>query len=215
MNVNHHPSDELLLDYAAGTMSPAMELAIATHLTFCPHCRRTSRLLDSVGGQLLVEAAETASAPQSFDEVMRRIGATPPEAPTVAGPNRAVFPRALRDALGSDLEGIPWKRLGMGAYHYVIPINDPDATARLLKIPAGRPVPVHTHNGIELTIVLCGAFSDATGSYGRGDLQEADDTLLHQPHAAPGEDCVCLAVTQQPLQFESWAARLVQPFLGI
>ncbi len=215
MTVSHHPSDALMLDYAAGTMSPALELAIATHLTFCPHCRNTSRLMDSVGGQLLVEAAGTASSVLSFDRVMARISVEQVSASAVAEPDRVVFPRALRDALGSDLEGVPWKRLGMGAYHYVIPVNDPAATARLLRIPAGRPVPVHTHKGTELTVVLCGAFSDATGSYGRGDLQEADDTLLHQPHAAPAEDCVCLAVTQEPLRFESWAARLVQPFLGI
>jgi putative transcriptional regulator len=215
MTVSHHPSDELMLDYAAGTMSPALELAIATHLTFCSYCRSTSGLMDSVGGQLLVDTAGTASSAQSFDTVMARISAEQVNASAVAEPDRAIFPRALRNALGSDLEGVPWKRLGMGAYHYVIPVNDPAATARLLRIPAGRPVPVHTHKGTELTVVLCGAFSDATGSYGRGDLQEADDTLLHQPHAAPAEDCVCLAVTQEPLRFESWAARLVQPFLGI
>ena len=215
MTVSHHPSDELMLDYAAGTMSPALELAIVTHLTFCPHCRSASRLLESVGGQLLVEVEETANSACAFDKVMRRISAEWVETPAIAKPGRVVFPRALRDALGSDLEGVPWKRLGMGAYHYVIPVNDSAATARLLNIPAGRPVPAHTHKGTELTVVLCGAFSDATGSYGRGDLQEADDTLLHQPHAAPAEDCVCLAVTQEPLRFESLAARLVQPFLGI
>jgi putative transcriptional regulator len=68
---------------------------------------------------------------------------------------------------------------------------------------------------MELTLVLSGAFSDATGEYRRGDLQEADEDLQHRPHAAPGEDCICLAVTDAPLRFRSLAARMVQPLLGI
>ena len=76
-------------------------------------------------------------------------------------------------------------------------------------------MPTHSHRGLELTLVLCGAFSDATGSYSRGDLQEADEDLEHQPHAAPGEDCICLAVTDAPLRFRSVAARIAQPLIGI
>ena len=66
-----------------------------------------------------------------------------------------------------------------------------------------------------MTLVLAGAFSDATGDYRRGDLQEADDSLEHKPHAAPGDDCICLAVTDAPLRFKSVAARLLQPLIGI
>lgn len=218
MIVSHHPSDELMLDYAAGATGPGLELAIATHLTFCPHCRRTSQLLDAVGGHVLTEVSEAprpTDPTDPFDKVMACISAESSAAPVETVPASAVLPRPLRDALGCDLDGVPWRRLGMGAYHHVVPVNDAAATVRLLKIPAGRPVPMHSHRGIELTVILCGAFSDATGTYIRGDLQEADDTLLHQPHAAPSEDCVCLAVTQAPLRFKSWAARLVQPFLGI
>jgi len=76
-------------------------------------------------------------------------------------------------------------------------------------------VPVHSHGGLELTLVIDGSFSDATGSYGRGDLQGADETLQHQPHAGAEKDCICLAVTDGPLRFKSLAARLVQPRLGI
>ena len=76
-------------------------------------------------------------------------------------------------------------------------------------------MPAHTHRGLEFTLVLSGAFSDTTGRYARGDMQEADDSLDHQPWAEPGEDCICLAITEAPLRFKSLAARAVQPFLGI
>lgn len=214
MTLSHHPSDALILDYAAGNIGPAAELAVASHLSFCPHCRRTTRTLDAVGGRFLAESPPTGTTTGTLAGIMARVTAEP-ACKTLPPQSGGVFPAPLREALGCDLEAVPWKRLGMGASHYVIPLGDPGATARLLRIPAGRPVPVHTHRGTELTLVLCGSFSDATGAFRRGDLQEADDSLVHQPHAAAGEDCICLAVTEAPLRFKSWAARLVQPLLGI
>lgn len=215
MTINHHPSDELMLDYAVGSLGPAAELAIATHMTFCPLCRGTDRLLDSVGGHFLAESVESPIIEGAFEAIAARVAENSPVPRVAASPKVAVFPQPLREAIGCDLDAVPWQRLGMGAYQCLVPMRDPAATARLLRIPAGRPVPVHTHRGTELTLVLRGAFSDATGTFGTGDLQEADDSLVHQPHAAAAEDCICLAVTQAPLRFKSWAARLVQPFLGI
>lgn len=216
MTVHHHPNDELILDYAAGGLGQAEALAVATHMTLCPRCRTLGRRLDAVGGSLLCDAGTEIAGDQTFSAVMAHVSrmgiGTHADA---LQPARAVLPAPLRAALGCDLESVPWKRLGMGAYHYVIPTSGSRATARLLRIPADRPVPVHTHRGTELTLVLRGAFSDVTGVYGPGDFQEADDALVHQPHAAPGEDCICLAVTEAPLRFRSWAARLVQPLLGI
>ena len=117
--------------------------------------------------------------------------------------------------IGGDLDRVPWRRLGLGVYQCVIPTGDKQSVSRLLRIPTGKPVPTHSHGGLELTLVLCGAFSDETGHYGRGDFQEADETLEHQPHAIAGEDCICLAVTDAPLRFSSLAARMAQPFIGI
>lgn len=223
MTISHHPSDPLLLDYSVGSLAEASDLAMATHLTLCPRCRTDAGRLDAVGGLLLAAAGDAGGSDRTLAALMSRI-AQPERAPdstpefgtvpAAAAPLSGALPRPLCEAIGSDLDAVPWRRLGMGAYQHVIPTRGP-ATARLLRIPAGRPVPEHTHRGLELTLVLRGAFSDATGTYARGDLQEADDSLVHQPHAAPGEDCICLAVTDAPLRFKGWAARLVQPFLKI
>lgn len=214
--VHHHPSDELILDYAAGGLGEAAALAVATHMTLCPRCRVAAGRLEAVGGRFLCDERSDVAGTETFNAVMARVSQTGPDTrPDPLQPAQAILPAPLRAALGCDLEGVPWRRLGMGAYHYVIPTQGSRATARLLRIPAGRPVPVHTHRGAELTLVLRGAFSDVTGAYGPGDLQEADDALVHQPHAALGEDCICLAVTEAPLRFQSWAARFVQPLLGI
>ena len=220
MKIHHHPSDALLLDYATGALGEAWSLAMATHLALCPDCRRAVSAIETLGGNLLDSIAPEPVSTSTFDALMTRLDAEPAarDAPTpVANPATLplVLPEPLRSYVGGDAATLPWKRLGLGAYQLPIATGGNGATARLLRIPAGRPVPAHSHRGLELTLVLCGAFSDATGNYARGDLQEADENLEHKPHAAPGEDCICLAVTDAPLRFCSIAARLVQPLLGI
>ena len=90
-----------------------------------------------------------------------------------------------------------------------------DASARLLYIPAGQAVPDHGHRGLELTLVLQGAFRDETARFGRGDLEIADEAVEHTPVAEEGEVCICLAATDAPLRFNAIIPRLAQPFLRI
>ena len=91
----------------------------------------------------------------------------------------------------------------------------PGATARLLFIPAGAAMPDHGHRGTEMTMVLQGAFSDEDDHFARGDVEIVDEHLHHTPVADISEDCICLAVTDAPLRFNSLLPRLVQPFLRI
>ncbi len=221
MTVSHHPSDELLFDYASGALGEAWSLAIATHLALCPRCRAAVSGLERLGGELVEAAPMEAVSDGLLDAVLTRVDAAPAPAASpvpvlkVAPTTAPRLPQPLRDYVGGDVETLPWRRLGRGAYQCLIPLQEAGVTARLLRIPAGKPVPEHSHGGLELTLVLCGAFSDDSGTCGRGDLQEADETTLHQPHAAAEKDCICLAITDAPLRFKSLAARMVQPLLGI
>lgn len=126
-----------------------------------------------------------------------------------------VLPEPLRSYVGGDLADLKWRALGRGAYQILIDTKDKDTQVRLLRIPAGKPVPEHTHEGRELTLVLAGSFRDGEDLFARGDIEEADGDLLHTPTATEGEDCICLAVTEAPLKFSSWIVRLVQPILKI
>ena len=92
---------------------------------------------------------------------------------------------------------------------------DRQGSARLLFIPPGQAVPDHGHNGLELTLVLQGSFSDATGHFGVGDLEIADQDLQHIPTADPGAPCICLAATDAPLRFRSLLPRMLQPLFRI
>ncbi|MDW5315860.1 ChrR family anti-sigma-E factor [Rhizobium sp. PL01] len=212
--VRHHVSDDMLMSYAAGTLSEGWSIGVATHLPFCPDCRRRLAEFENIGGFFLECQDADNNAVSGWEDMKNRI-----ERPDESG-NTHVIRRdpLLPNPLLSYVEaagGLRWRSLGRGASQMKIPTSDPGTVVRLLKIPAGKPVPEHSHRGCELTLVLAGSFGDSVSVFNRGDVELADDELTHQPKAAPGEDCICLAITEAPLRFTSRIVRLLQPLLGI
>jgi putative transcriptional regulator len=53
------------------------------------------------------------------------------------------------------------------------------------------------------------------GRFGRGDVADLDEDIEHKPVAEDGEDCICLVAIERPTRFKSFAARLMQPLVGI
>lgn len=226
MKITHHISDELLLDYANGALEEGWSIAVATHLAMCPACRKRLSAMEEAGGMMLeaipVDVAPSGAEDFAWDAIRVKIesgaakkGVGLREPKTAPRPQSAVLPEPLRSYVGGDVDRLKWRALGLGAYHFPIPTSDKDISVRLLRIPAGKPVPEHTHGGRELTLVLKGSFSDESGRFGPGDFEETDETVDHQPVADPGEDCICLAVTDAPLKFKSRIVRMIQPLLGI
>ena len=220
MTINHHPDDELLVRYASGELAEAWSLLVATHIALCPDCRGKVHAAETIGGAFVEDAEPVAMSEGALDEVLLRADrAAGNPVPTMEQPRPAgakpVLPEPLRSYAGGDLPGLRWKRLGRGAYQIPLVNEGRAPTARLLRIPAGRPVPEHGHNGLELTMVLQGSFVDDGVRFAAGDVETADTDLEHQPVAEPGQDCICLAVTDAPLRFRGALARIAQPFLGI
>ncbi len=210
----HHLTDDLLMAYAAGNLPEAFDLMVATHLSLCDHCRARAESFDAVGGCVLQEQDASASMSDgSLAATMALIAQGAPKAKP-ARPSCAVLPAPLQDYVGGDVNAIKWKPVGMGVKQAILPTTS-EATARLLFIPAGAAVPDHSHNGIELTMVLQGAFSDEIDRFDRGDVEIADQSIHHTPTADISEDCICLAVTDAPLKFSKLMPRLFQPFLRI
>ena len=214
MSPRHHISDDLLVSYAAGSLAEGWSLAVATHLSLCARCRQRLGVAEAAGGQLLETLDAGSASDDSWAAVRDRLG-VPPKVETATQPETAILPRPLRDYVGGDLAQIRWKMLGKGAAQLRIRTGDGDTQVRLLKIPAGKPVPEHSHRGRELTVVLSGAFNDGETLFVRGDVEDADDSVQHVPTATAEADCICLAVTEAPLRFRSWVVRALQPILGI
>ncbi len=212
--IKHHLTDEILMAYAAGSLPEAFDLMVATHLSLCDHCRARAESFDAVGGCVLQEQDATAGMSDGSLAATMALIAQGAPMPRPARPSCSVLPAPLQDYVGGDVNDIKWKPIGMGVKQAILPTTS-EATARLLFIPAGAAVPDHSHRGIELTMVLQGAFSDELDHFARGDVEIADQDIHHTPTADISEDCICLAVTDAPLKFSKLMPRLFQPFLRI
>ncbi|MCA3445432.1 MAG: cupin domain-containing protein [Rhodobacter sp.] len=215
MTIRHHLSDPLLMAYSAGQLPEAFSLVVATHVSLCDDCRARLLAFDAIGGALIEDADQARMAEDSFEATMARITGLPQAEPVRASRIMGcVFPAPLRDYVGGDLAAVRWRPVGMGVRQAILK-TDTGATARLLHIPAGQAVPDHGHRGMELTLVLQGAFRDTEDRFGPGDIEIATEELEHTPVAEPGADCICLVATDAPLRFNRLIPRIAQPFLRI
>ncbi|MDO9639001.1 MAG: ChrR family anti-sigma-E factor [Pseudotabrizicola sp.] len=214
MTIKHHLSDELLMAYAAADLPEAFNLVIAAHLSMCDECRARSMAFDALGGAVIEDSTCEMSA-GSLEACMARISELPQAQVPEVRRTDAVLPAPLLDYVGGGLEAVKWRSLGMGVRQAILRIGDRGASARLLYIPAGAAMPDHGHRGLELTLVLQGAFRDEADRFGRGDIEIADASVEHTPVAEAGADCICLAATQGALKFNALLPRLAQPFFRI
>lgn len=196
----HHIPDELLLDYAAGTLDEAWSLAVACHLTFCPQCRRALRAVEAMAGSLIDEIAPQPVAATDFAAVADRLG--PQEAVPKARPAADGLPAPLRQYLHGGLDGIRWRWSGAGLLSSALPIGKrKGGMVSLLKVAPGAGLPTHTHAGDEITLVLSGGYTAGDTAFRRGDVEVADGTVEHRPLAMLDQPCICLAISDAPLRF--------------
>lgn len=213
--IRHHLTDALLLSYSAGTLPEAFSLVVATHVSLCDECRARLESFEAVGGALLEDAELVDVSEDALEATMALIDSMP-EMPVPANVSlvAGVLPKPLQAYVGGDLDAVHWRPIGGGVRQAVLDTSD-DASVRLLAIPGGAAMPDHGHRGMELTLVLQGAFRDEHDRFARGDVEVANEDIHHTPIAEEGMDCICLAATDAPLRFKGIIPRIAQKFIGI
>jgi putative transcriptional regulator len=211
MTIRNHPDDLLLAAYAAGSLDEGMLLILATHLTFCLACRATVARDERIGGVLLNEVTPAPMAADALAKTLARLDETAPRPDRVASNDNT--PSPLRAFLGKDLSQLRWRKMGPSLSYVTLRRRGPQAL-RLLRGAPGSDVGLHSHCGMEYTLVLRGGFTDASGSYGPGDFQTASPEITHNPVADPGEDCINLAVTTGRLRFNGLMQDMVSRLFG-
>jgi putative transcriptional regulator len=210
MSPRHHPSEALLVDYAAGALAPGERLAISSHLGACPACAAMVGAAEAVGGMLLSDLPPTAMRADALDLVLARIDRPAPAigAPALPPPDWIRVPPEILRALDDG-----GRRSAFGAW--VSPVTRGPGRARsyLVGMAPHRGVARHTHGGSEMTCVLKGSFVDDGVVYGPGDFTERDGSVTHAPQAVD-EDCVCLLATSAPLAATDWIGRILLPMMG-
>ncbi len=210
--IKHHPDEATLMSYAAGTLAEPLAAVVAAHVSMCSHCRADVADMELLGATLLLSKPSAGGA--------LRPPARPMEV-SISRSRRDVteasrLPHPIASAYGLSFDAIPWKRLGPGVWHHKLPLTAATSgDLRLLRIGPGRAMPDHGHGGSELTLVLEGAYSDVTGTYRRGDIQDIDEGVDHRPIVDGSGECVCIIASEHPARFKSLLGRLVQPFTGM
>lgn len=212
----HRPPEELLLGYASGSLSEPIALVLASHAALCPESAREIRRLESLGGALLDGLAPAAMKSGALDRALAALDDAPtPPQPAATLAARALLPAPVWPYVKGDLAKIAWRRRSADVDTAELVTDGAYRRAFLLRVKAGRRVPRHTHRGLELTLVLTGAYCDAANCFERGDLQVADPTMDHQPVARAGEDCICLVALEAPIWFTGPVGRLANPFVKL
>ena len=214
---HHHPTEEMLISYAAGSMNEPLALLVATHTALCPTCRSRVNEYEMFGGAVLDEEEPLEISSHSLERVMAQLDGDRPiisesPKPDPKAMDGLVLPQPLRGYVAEASGGLQWQRRGGFTEAELLPDAGTFRTS-LMRIKPSTAMPERTHRGSEYTLVLAGGFSDETGHYVRGDVAVADTSVQHRPIADAGEDCVCLAVTDAPLHLTGPIGRLLNPFL--
>lgn len=216
MTPRHHPEQALLVEYASGSLPEPLALLVATHGTLCPGCRRDIEQLEAVGGVLLEQrGGEAAVSDSSLEAVLARLDAPWADETRTAlrGDADPTLPRPLRDYLPGTLDELAWHRATASLSDYRLLPDFPRYRTRLMSVSPEASMPQHTHEGVELTLVLTGTMIDDGTVYARGDVAVAGPEVDHRPMAGPGEQCICLAVTDAPVRLSGRFTRLLNPFV--
>ncbi|WP_420469569.1 ChrR family anti-sigma-E factor [Brevundimonas sp. FT23042] len=212
MTARPSPSEERLLAYAAGTLSPPEAVVVSACLALRPEADAWVRRLQGVGGILLEEVEPSPLQPDALARALARVGADTGE--VVAEPPLNDMPE-----LPEPLRRYPlgrWRTLGPGVeVRDVLAPRDGDTRVILLRIAPGQATPKHTHGGVELTCVISGAYATENQAYFPGDFEEADEETLHQPRVISDEPCLCVAALDGQIVLDGWFGRLIQPFVRL
>ena len=212
---NSRPTTEwLLAHYVAGNLPLAGNVLVACFLELNPAARAAASRLETVGGWLLESASPVSMAPERSAEALldtpgasRISGNAEPLPSTLHSP---ALPAALAGLVPAPPRADDWTWRAPGVFeHRMKTLESGGMVARLLRIEPGHGIPQHTHDGLEATLVLDGAYDDVTGRYVRGDLELADGDLGHRPVATPGRPCICFAVSEAPIRLTGAFGRML------
>lgn len=204
--------ENMLVNYAAGSLNAAESFVIAMHLSLNAQSRQKVERLEAVGGAFLQNEAPANVSDDCLQKTLEKIDGCNDESPCTKAlqeKNDLNLPLPLLHLL-CNAQGTPelrWRKVTKQIDVIdinICPSQPKDAKLRLMRIHPGCTTPHHRHHGVEMTLVLDGAYQDEFGEYRRGDISIIDDPeILHNPLACPEQGCICLTLTEKRLRFKN------------
>lgn len=236
--ISYHPDSRFLTDFASANLSLAEAVCVSAHLEFCGKCRIHVQQLKDVGAHFLAQLPPEELEADSFTRLMSKISSTDKVAPVSTSPVARTasmnereqddvaprqdmprtlvdmfLPRSLRRLSRGGLQNLSWAQLGKALRVAPLPILGESRETAIYDIKAGGRMPEHEHRGEEITVLLKGSFSDADGSYSRGDFVVRNAGETHQPTATQDTDCICLVCLERPVRPRGMFYRLIEPIV--
>jgi putative transcriptional regulator len=225
--ISYHPDSRYLTDFATANLPLAEAVCVSAHLEFCGKCRAHVQQLTDVGGHMLARLQPEAVSEDSFAALMARVSAgaqeqspvtvaaqVPQEDVEEAAQSHVFLPRAVRRLVSGSLDKLRWVQLGKALRVAPLQVSDESRETAIYDIRAGGRMPEHEHRGEEITVLLQGSFSDADGSYSRGDFVVRHAGEAHQPTATMDKDCICLVCLERPVRPRGLFYRLLEPLVN-
>ncbi|MEP1383072.1 MAG: ChrR family anti-sigma-E factor [Paraglaciecola sp.] len=207
--IKHHPTPSLLLAFTQGQLDASLSIAVSAHLEHCECCRHQVLALQEASAQYLDDDCELDEwqdddmiASITDDDYEIHPKQSMPLQVNLKG-NDYTLPRALQSVSLSN-----WLKLGKLARARV-DLNEGEVHTNLLHIEKGGTIPLHTHKGFELTVLLAGEFKDEFGTYVPGDFIWQNDTNTHSPSTVNG--CLCLTVANNSMHFVQGISQVLNP----
>jgi len=208
----HHPADDILVDFSAGSVSSHLALCVSMHLQFCDVCKEKVTRMQILGGVLLEDLPDAPLQDGLFSTILDRIDLCD------GAPKKAEADplEKLKAFLPQGLVNISWRKQWFKLSEYVLEAPKQGSwRLALQKISAGGVAPFHGHHGREVTVVLEGGFSDESGVYNKGDFIICDGSKQHRPQAFRNEDCICLTYLEAPVRLEGPVGRWIERFRNL
>ncbi|WP_286269392.1 ChrR family anti-sigma-E factor [Thalassotalea hakodatensis] len=219
--IKHHPTFEMLTAYVAGELPASLAAGISIHADKCEKCKKQISLLteqlaevsfdhdqdllniDQLNNQNVI-SVDFEQMINNICEDDRITIAKPVEAKTITLRDTTYeLPRAIQN-----MEITNTASIGKLSRARVM-LDEGEIHTSLVHIEPGGGVPMHTHNGFELTVLVEGSFSDEMGEYFPGDFIMLDGQHVHNPVSAQG--CLCYTVANAPQKFTQGINKLLNP----
>ena len=217
----------LLLDYVTGALDRPLEILVETHISLNSQSAKQLRMLMQLGGVLLEECEPVSLSEGALDAVMQEISdledtdthnqasatGTQDNIVSFTPPSNATstthLPRPLADYIPDLSCDKSWRRISKGLSQCRITFNGTEVEANIYRIAPGTAIPVHSHEGTEVTLVLAGGFTDETGAFGPGDIAIQETGATHKPVADDDGECIVFAINEGNIRLANPIGRVL------
>jgi putative transcriptional regulator len=207
--------DALMAYYVAGALPKPVRVLVEAHMEMRDTNRSYLRDLEILAGNALerLEPQPLSDRQHCLDAIFASPGF--PDTPMVTRTREksSIIPEAIFNYVGLEENEIPWRTKLPGFKEFVFGNLD-GCEVSFFWLRPGRAVPAHTHKGVEIFLVLDGAFNDRRGRFARGDISVADDTVDHRPVAEKDRPCIGFSVVDQPLKLTGSLTQLIGDLIG-